>query len=59
MLNEPNLVSQWVESMETALEKVVSGWGNKEAGSQILDYPEWSKQFAAIFTKWERRFHKD
>jgi hypothetical protein len=42
--------------METALEEVISGWENKEAGNQILDYSEWSQQFAAIFAKWERRF---
>jgi len=56
LITEPNVVSHWVTSMETALEEVASGWENKEAGNQILDYSEWSQQFAAIFTKWERRF---
>lgn len=56
LLAAPNVVSDWVKSMETALEKVTAGWKNEEAGNQILDYPEWSKKFAAIFTKWERRF---
>ncbi len=59
LLTKPNAVTEWVTSMETALEQINVGWENQTAGNQIVDYPEWSQQFAAIFTKWERRFQNE
>ena len=58
LIASPNIVSSWVESMEEAYSKIHSGWESKEAGNQILNYQQWSSQFAQIFQKWEDRINQ-
>lgn len=58
LISSPNIVSKWVESMEEAYSKIHSGWESKEAGNEILNYQQWSSQFAQIFQKWEDRINK-
>jgi len=58
LIASPNIVSCWVESMKEAYSKIHSGWESKEADNQILNYQQWSSQFAKIFQKWEDRTNK-
>ena len=58
LIDNPNIVSSWIESMEGAYLKIHSGWENKLAGNQILDYGRWSVQFAQIFQKWGDRINQ-
>ncbi|WP_320814528.1 glycosyltransferase [Flavobacterium sp.] len=59
LIQQPNIVSHWTQNMEKALNVIEQGWVSQEPGNQILDYTQWSQQFASIFTKWENRFHKE
>jgi glycosyltransferase involved in cell wall biosynthesis len=58
VIANPNIVSEWIEGMETAKKAIASGWSNPTAGSKILNYEQWATQFAAIFNKWENRLNK-
>ena len=58
LIYSPNIVSSWVLSMEEAYSKIHSGWENMETGNQILNYQQWSSQFAHIFQKWGGRINK-
>ena len=55
IINDPNRVSSWTESMEIARQKIQSGYENTTAGIQIMDYEEWSEKFGQIFEKWHNR----
>jgi glycosyltransferase involved in cell wall biosynthesis len=59
LIDNPNVVSNWTDAMENAYIHVQSGWENPTAGKQILNYEEWSKMFAQIFLKWEKRIRND
>ncbi len=58
LIENPNKVLDWIEGMESAFAAIQSGWSNPEAGLQILDYEQWSSQFAQIFQKWEDRINQ-
>jgi glycosyltransferase involved in cell wall biosynthesis len=58
LIENPNKVLDWIEGMESAFAAIQSGWSNPTAGLQILDYDQWSSQFAQIFQKWEDRINK-
>ena len=58
LIDNPNIVTSWSESMEKAYSIIHSGWENKEAENQILNYNQWAIQFAQIFQKWEDRINQ-
>lgn len=54
LIETPNEVVSWVNAMQFAHQKINSGWNNPNSGKLILDYNNWSEQFAQVFLKWEK-----
>mgnify|MGYP000639814027 CR=1 FL=1 len=55
LIEEPNIVDNWVEAMKSATEQIKNGWINENAGKQILTFDEWSNKFSQVFNKWQLR----
>jgi glycosyltransferase involved in cell wall biosynthesis len=55
LIDEPNIVENWVDAMKVAVDKVENGWENKNYGNQILTFNEWSEKFLQVFNKWQMR----
>jgi glycosyltransferase involved in cell wall biosynthesis len=55
LINEPNIVENWVSAMKTAAQNVENGWCNENSGNQIFNFDEWSVKFSNVFHKWQMR----
>lgn len=58
LIDEPNIVQNWVNAMEIAVKNLKDGWYNHNPGYQILSFDEWSEKFSQIFNKWQKRLKK-
>ncbi|WP_375241402.1 glycosyltransferase family 4 protein [Polaribacter sp.] len=55
LVQEPNIVENWVKAMEVALVEIQKDWKNHYSGNQILTFDEWNLKFSEIFNKWQKR----
>ena len=55
LINEPNIVENWVTAMKIASEQIDKGWKPEKNNDEILSFDEWSDKFSHIFTKWQKR----
>jgi L-malate glycosyltransferase len=58
IIQSPNQVHYWVESMELAYQKVASNGLMTIDENQIVDMDHWCTKFLSIFDKWEKRLTK-
>jgi glycosyltransferase involved in cell wall biosynthesis len=57
MIDEPNIIENWVDAMKIATKQIDSGWELVEKSNQVLTFEEWSNKFSDIFNKWQKRIN--
>ncbi|ARV13809.1 glycosyltransferase family 4 protein [Polaribacter sp. SA4-12] len=55
LIDEPNIVENWVNAMKIAAQNVENSWQNENSGNQILNFNEWAEKFSQVFNKWQMR----
>ena len=57
LIDSPNIVGNWVKSLNDSFELMKNNYEIKSFENQILNIDEWCIKFEQVFVRWERRLN--